>query len=72
MQTTGANAGVYTTMEDFKQVKGHERMREAFLAIGTSGGGKYIEVWNIFEGAVGVAEVGVLFPFFLVCVCILT
>lgn len=46
-------------MDDFKAVKGHERMKEAFLAIGTSAasGNKYIEVWNIFEEAGRIAEV---------------
>lgn len=45
-------------MDDFRAIKGHERMREAFLGIGTSSasGGKYIEVWNIFEGAPKAAE----------------
>ncbi|OCL02873.1 hypothetical protein AOQ84DRAFT_382209 [Glonium stellatum] len=45
-------------MEDFKAVKGHEKMVEAFLAIGTSqaSGSKCIEMWNVFGPAVKEAE----------------
>ncbi|RAH68474.1 S8 family peptidase [Aspergillus aculeatinus CBS 121060] len=41
-------------MDHFGGLQRHERMREAFLAIGTtqSTGNKYIEVWNVFEKAV--------------------
>jgi len=41
------------TMEDFRSIKGHERMKEAFLAIGTSqaSGNRYIEVWDVFGPA---------------------
>ncbi|RAK81430.1 S8 family peptidase [Aspergillus fijiensis CBS 313.89] len=41
-------------MDHFEGLQRHERMREAFLAIGTtqSSGNKYIEVWNVFEKAV--------------------
>ena len=48
----GGNSGV--TMEDFNAMKGHERMREAFMAIGTRN--KYIEVWDVFEPAAKKAE----------------
>ena len=50
--------GNAVTMEDFKAIQGHERMKEAFLAIGTSqaSGNKYIEVWTLFEPAVQKAE----------------
>lgn len=52
----GGNA---VTMEDFRSMQGHERMREAFFAIGTShaSGNKYIEVWNLFGPAVKEAEI---------------
>ncbi|RAH42554.1 S8 family peptidase [Aspergillus brunneoviolaceus CBS 621.78] len=41
-------------VDHFEGLSRHERMREAFLAIGTtqSSGNKYIEVWNVFEKAV--------------------
>ncbi|PYI33496.1 hypothetical protein BP00DRAFT_117362 [Aspergillus indologenus CBS 114.80] len=41
-------------MDHFEGLQRHERMREAFTAIGTtqSSGNKYIEVWNVFEKAV--------------------
>ncbi|PYI14016.1 subtilisin-like protein, partial [Aspergillus violaceofuscus CBS 115571] len=41
-------------VDNFEGLQRHERMREAFLAIGTtqSSGNKYIEVWNVFEKAV--------------------
>lgn len=46
------------TMEDYKAIKGHERMKEAFVAIGTSqaSGNKYIEVWDVFGPAAKKAE----------------
>lgn len=46
------------TMEDVKDIQRHERMKEAFLAIGTSpaSGNKYIEVWNFFEPAAQKAQ----------------
>lgn len=46
------------TMEDFKAMKGHERMKEAFLAIGTSqaSGNKYVEVWDVFKPAAKQGE----------------
>jgi hypothetical protein len=45
--------GNAVTMDDFKAITGHERMKEAFLAIGTSqtSGHKYIEVWEVFGHA---------------------
>lgn len=45
--------GSVVTMEDFQAMKGHERMKEAFLGIGTSetSGNKYVEVWHVFESA---------------------
>jgi hypothetical protein len=45
--------GSVVTMEDFQAMKGHERMKEAFLEIGTSetSGNKYVEVWHVFESA---------------------
>lgn len=51
----GSNA---VTMKDFENVKGHERMKEAFLAIGTSSTSqnKYVEVWDVFGPAVKKAE----------------
>jgi len=51
-------SGSAATMEDFKAIKGHERMKEAFQAIGTSQamGNKYIEVWNVFDRAAKEAE----------------
>ncbi|KAH8654473.1 hypothetical protein BGZ60DRAFT_532842 [Tricladium varicosporioides] len=51
----GANS---VTMADFKAIKGYERMKEAFLAIGTSqaSGNKYIEVWDVFGPAAKKAE----------------
>jgi hypothetical protein len=54
-QTQGVNA---VTMDDFKAIKGHERMKEAFLAIGTSqaSGNKYVEVWEVFGPAAKKAE----------------
>jgi hypothetical protein len=54
-QGQGGNA---VTMEDFKAIKGHERMKEAFLAIGTSqaSGNKYVEVWDVFGPAAKKAE----------------
>lgn len=41
------------TMEEIKAIQGHERMKEVFLAIGTSqaSGNKYIEVWDVFGPA---------------------
>jgi hypothetical protein len=41
---------VIDTMADFNAMQGHERMNEAFLAIGTSQSSlnKYIEVWKVF------------------------
>lgn len=42
--------GNSVTMDDLKALRSHERMNEAFLAIGTKN--KYIEVWNVFEPAV--------------------
>lgn len=38
------------SMVDYKAIKGHDRMKEAFQAIGTSptSANKYIEVWNVF------------------------
>lgn len=50
--------GNIVTMEDFRAMKGHARMKEAFSAIGTSqaSGNKYIEVWNLFEPAAKHAE----------------
>lgn len=46
------------TMEDFKAMKGHERMKEAFLAIGTNqeSGNKYVEVWHVFRPAAEKGE----------------
>lgn len=46
------------TMEDFKAMKGHERMKEVFLAIGTSrvSGNKYVEVWDVFSPAAKLGE----------------
>lgn len=40
-------------MDDFEAMRGHERMKEAFLATGTSqtSGNKYIEVWEVFGHA---------------------
>jgi hypothetical protein len=54
-QGQGGNA---VTLEDFRSIKGHERMKEAFLAIGTSqaSGNKYIEVWDVFGPAAKKAE----------------
>jgi hypothetical protein len=54
-QGQGGNAA---TMEDFQAIKGHERMKEAFLAIGTSpaSGNKYIEVWDVFGPAAKKAD----------------
>lgn len=51
----GGNA---VTMEDFKAMKGHKRMKEAFMAIGTSqaSGNKYVEVWDVFGPAAKKAE----------------
>lgn len=45
--------GSIVTMEDFKALKGHDRMKEAFEAMGTSqaSGNKYVEVWHVFESA---------------------
>jgi subtilisin family serine protease len=45
--------GNAVTMGDFTAIKGHERMKEAFLAIGTSqaSGNKYVEVWDVFGPA---------------------
>jgi len=45
-------------MDDFKAMMGHERMKEAFLAIGTSrsSGNKYLTVWDCFEPAIENAE----------------
>ncbi|KAL8875188.1 MAG: hypothetical protein Q9198_006414 [Flavoplaca austrocitrina] len=43
------------TMEDFKAMKGHERMKEAFLAIGTTRD-KYVKVWDVFRPAAKQAE----------------
>ncbi|KAL2010897.1 hypothetical protein VTN00DRAFT_3615 [Thermoascus crustaceus] len=39
------------TMNDYKTMKRHGRMKEAFLALGTSqaSGNKYVEVWHVFE-----------------------
>lgn len=50
--------GNAVTMEDFKAIKGHERMKEAFTAIGTSqaSGNKYIEVWDVFRPAAKKAD----------------
>ncbi|KAH6715880.1 hypothetical protein BKA61DRAFT_334368 [Leptodontidium sp. MPI-SDFR-AT-0119] len=50
--------GNAVTMEDFKAIKGHERMKEAFTAIGTSqaSGNKYIEVWDVFGPAAKKAD----------------
>ncbi|KAH9209499.1 hypothetical protein DL95DRAFT_276693, partial [Leptodontidium sp. 2 PMI_412] len=50
--------GSAVTMEDFKAMKGHKRMKEAFTAIGTSqaSGNKYIEVWNVFGPAAKKAD----------------
>jgi len=55
VQGQGGNS---VTMEDFRSIKGHERMKEAFLAIGTSqaSGNKYIEVWDVFGPAAKKAE----------------
>lgn len=46
------------SMEDYKAVKGHDRMKEVFLAIGTSQASrnKYIEVWDVFGFAAKEAE----------------
>ncbi|KAH0562507.1 hypothetical protein GP486_002799 [Trichoglossum hirsutum] len=51
----GGNA---VTMEDFKAITGYERMKEAFLAIGTSqaSNNKYVEVWHVFGPAAKKAE----------------
>jgi hypothetical protein len=56
-QGRGSNT---VTMEDFEAIKGHERMREAFLAIGTSPASlnKYVEVWGVFGPAVKKADGG--------------
>ncbi|PYH81025.1 subtilisin-like protein [Aspergillus uvarum CBS 121591] len=45
-------------VDHFEGLQHHERMREAFLAIGTthSSGNKYIEVWNVFEKAVDKSQ----------------
>jgi hypothetical protein len=50
--------GASVAMEDFKAMKGHERMKEAFLAIGTSPNSqnKYIEVWKVFASPSERAE----------------
>lgn len=50
--------GDATTMKDFEAIKGYERMKEAFSAIGTSpsSSSKYVEVWNVFEAAAKKAE----------------
>ncbi|PMD28807.1 hypothetical protein L207DRAFT_642096 [Hyaloscypha variabilis F] len=55
VQGQGGNS---VTLEDFRSIKGHERMKEAFLAIGTSqaSGNKYIEVWDVFGPAAKKAE----------------
>ncbi|KAI9793750.1 MAG: hypothetical protein M1833_000696 [Piccolia ochrophora] len=39
--------------KDYEDIKAYDRMKEAFLAIGTSqdSGNKYIEVWHTFENA---------------------
>ena len=54
----GGQIGNAVTMDDFKAIKGHERMKEAFQQIGTNQamGNKYIEVWNVFEPAAKEAE----------------
>lgn len=41
------------TLNDYEAMKRHERMKQAFLAIGTSqaSGNKYVEVWHVFESA---------------------
>ncbi|KAF4633297.1 hypothetical protein G7Y89_g4816 [Cudoniella acicularis] len=51
-------SGNAVTMANFKAIKGHERMKEAFLAIGTSqaSGNKYIEVWDVFGPVAKKAE----------------
>jgi hypothetical protein len=45
--------GSVVTMEDFNALKGHERMMEAFKAMGTSpaSGNRYVEVWHVFGSA---------------------
>ncbi|KAH7386417.1 hypothetical protein BKA64DRAFT_711643 [Cadophora sp. MPI-SDFR-AT-0126] len=50
--------GNAVTMDDYKAIKGHERMKEAFVAIGTSqaSGNKYIEVWDVFGPAAKKAD----------------
>lgn len=55
---TQNGTGNTVTMDDFKAIKGHERMKEAFLAIGTSqaSGNKYVEVWDVFGPAAKKAE----------------
>lgn len=59
-QTQQPKGSGVVTMEDFEAIKGHERMKDAFLAIGTSQASlnKYIEVWDIFESAVKTANGG--------------
>ena len=47
-------SGAATTMKDFEAVKKHERMKEAFMAIGVQK--KYVEVWDFFGEAAKKAE----------------
>jgi hypothetical protein len=59
LNTQASNlGGTAPSMDDFMAIKGHERMKEAFLAIGTSqtSGNKYIEVWDVFGPAAKKAE----------------
>jgi subtilisin family serine protease len=46
------------TMDDFRALKKHKRMRDAFLDIGTTDGSekKYIAVWQRFKDAVKKSE----------------
>lgn len=46
------------TMDDFRALKKHSRMKDAFLEIGTTDESekKYIAVWERFGGAVKKAE----------------
>lgn len=47
------NPQFQVSMDDYRSMKQHERMKEAFLAIGTAPQtrNKYIAVWHIFEPA---------------------
>ncbi|KUJ16880.1 uncharacterized protein LY89DRAFT_669327 [Mollisia scopiformis] len=49
-----AQAPGAVSMEDYKAMKGHERMKEAFMGIGSKN--KYLEVWNVFGSAASKAE----------------